>query len=108
MLSTRNFGSLIPKSNKKINLPVLKFEDTKNIIRNSKNSWTLCQDNISMNVIKKLNKNIAPYLSHLFNNMIRTSIYPQRLKVTKILPILKPQKNKYNINGYRPVNICNR
>ena len=60
-----------------------------------------------MNVIKKLNDKIAPYLTHLFNNMIRTSIYPQRLKVTKILPILKPQKNKYNINGYRPVNICN-
>ena len=58
-----------------------------------------------MALLKKLNPLISPHLTHLYNDMIWTSIYPSQLKVSKILPILKPNKNQDNIEGYRPINI---
>ena len=60
---------------------------------------------ISMMVIKKINPVISIHLNHLFNSMIRTQIYPSHLKISKINPILKPGKNKFEIGSYRPINI---
>ena len=37
--------------------------------------------------------------------MTITSIYPSALKVNKMLPTLKPGKDKYLIDSYRPINI---
>ena len=37
--------------------------------------------------------------------MTITSIYPSTLKVNKMLPTLKPGKDKYIIDSYRPINI---
>ena len=81
------------------------IEDTKKIIRKSKNSWSCCNDTISMTILKRINKEISPHITHLCNCIIRTGIYPDKLKVSKILPILKPSKDMYDISGYRPINI---
>ena len=58
-----------------------------------------------MNILKIINKKISPHITHLCNCIIRTGIYPDKLKVSKILPILKPSKDMYDISGYRPINI---
>ena len=39
--------------------------------------------------------------------MTRTCNYPTILKISKIMPILKPNKDKFNISSYRPINILN-
>ena len=54
---------------------------------------------------KKINPIIFIHLNHLFNTITRTKIYPSHLKVSKIIPILKPGKNKFEIGSYRPINI---
>ena len=58
-----------------------------------------------MNILKKINKEISPHITHLCNSIIRTGIYPDKLKVSKILPILKPSNDMYDISGYPPINI---
>ena len=58
-----------------------------------------------MKVIKKLNPLIAPHLTHLFNSMKRTGIYPKILKTSRIIPLLKPDKSTNEIAGYRTINI---
>ena len=37
--------------------------------------------------------------------MTHTQIYPKILKISKNLPILKPNKDKFKIDSYRPINI---
>ena len=37
--------------------------------------------------------------------MTRTCLYPTVLKISKIMPILKPNKNKFTVDSYRPINI---
>ena len=86
-------------------IPLLTVKDTEELIKKAKNSWTLCDDDISMNVIKRLYKKIAPHLTHLYNAMTITSIYPSALKVNKMIPALKSGKDKFLIDSYRPINI---
>ena len=62
-------------------LPELRIEDAKTLIKKAKNSWTLCNGELSMNVIKKLNPLIAPHITHLFNCIIRSGTYPKIMKV---------------------------
>ena len=58
-----------------------------------------------MNVIKKINDRISPHITHLFNCIIRSGTYPEIIQLSKILPLLKPHKDKFEIESYRPVNI---
>ena len=37
--------------------------------------------------------------------MTRTCLYPSVLKISKIMPILKPNKDKFTIDSYTPINI---
>ena len=48
---------------------------------------------------------ITPHLTHLYVHIIMSQIYPDILKVTRILPNLKCDKPYDNIDSYRP--ICN-
>ena len=57
-----------------------------------------------MKTIKKLGPKIYPYLIHMINVIIDTEIFPQILKVQRISPKLKPDKDRIYINSYRPIN----
>ena len=41
---------------------------------------------------------------HLINSIIATGKYPKILKMAKISPNLKPDKDYLNIESYRPIN----
>ena len=56
---------LIPRNNNTFEIPILTVNDTRKLLKQAKNSWTLCNDNISMAVLKKIKLNIAPHLTHL-------------------------------------------
>ena len=58
-----------------------------------------------MKIIKKLCPAIIPHLTHLVNSIIYTETYPTILKVSRISPTLKPEKNSEFIDSYRPINI---
>ena len=96
---------LFLKNDNNFIIPLMTVKDTSNLIKNAKNSWTICNDDLSMNVSKHINHVISPHLNHLFNTMTRTNIYPSNLKINKIVPILKPGKSKFEIGSYRPINI---
>merc|ERR1711954_312632 len=60
-------------------------------------------DDITSKMIKMIPKVTAMYMTHLINAVIITAKYPSILKISRILPILKPGKVKFNPEGYRPI-----
>ena len=61
-------------------------------------------DIISMRIIKKLSPAIDPHITHLVNSIFLTEKYPSIVKISRISPNLKPDKNKDNIDSYRLIN----
>ena len=57
-----------------------------------------------MRIIKKLSPSIDPHITHLINAIYTTEKYPAILKIDRISPNLKPDKNSENIDSYRPIN----
>ena len=61
--------------------------------------------NFPIAVIQKLSDTISPALSHiLFNSSIKKGIFPEKLKVAKVVPLFKSGAKTEFIN-YRPVSI---
>ena len=95
-----NFGpmdilnALIPRSKNQFKLPLMTINDTIKIINKSKNSWSTCDDDIAMNILKKIKYKIAPHITHLNNSIINSGIYPKRLKISKIIPTKNLEKTK--------------
>lgn len=59
-------------------------------------------DNISPRLLLKCKDIISPFLFRIFNCIINTSIYPDKLKIAKIIPIPK-EKNATEVNKFRPI-----
>ena len=46
-------------------------------------------DDISMRLIKAIKTEIIPALTCIFNQSLNTSIFPEKLKIAKVIPIHK-------------------
>ena len=60
--------------------------------------------NFPISVIKQVSDLISPVISHLINISIQKSIFPNKLKVSKIIPLFKSGA-KNDIKNYRPISI---
>ena len=80
------------------------IEDITRIIKKLKPKNSKGNDITNMKIIKKLCPAIIPHITHLVNSIIYTEIYPTILKVSRISPILKPDKNGEFIDSYCPIN----
>ena len=90
-----------PKS--KFSFRKMKYEETLEIINSMKNTNSCGFDGISSKTIKKVPKQTAMYMTHIINCIIERKIYPEILKISKITPILKSDKDKLNPGSYRPI-----
>ena len=75
------------------------------IIQKAKTSNSAGKDNLTMNIIKQCHQFFSRALCHLFNSMIYTRKFPDSLKCSKLIPILKPSKNPMSCDSYRPIAI---
>merc|ERR1711867_371058 len=78
--------------------------DIQRIIKKMKPKNSRGNDITNMKIIKKLCPAILPHITHLINLIIYTETYPTILKVSRISPILKPDKQSEMIDSYRPIN----
>ena len=86
---------LIPKPDKKFNLPPISIDETEEIIKKSKNSASRGHKNSNMRFIKLNPKAPATYITIAINRSIAGGIFPENMKVAKILPILQPGKDRF-------------
>ena len=95
---------ILPSPSKTFKMPYITSMETRKLILRQKNSSSTGYDAISNKTLRKIAPEMAPIIAHLINSIIRTGIFPNNLKVSKIIPILKPGKPSTNIDSFRPVN----
>ena len=61
-------------------------------------------DDISSNVIHNCYENIKPVLFHIFSKSINTGIFPDALKIAKVLPVFK-SGDDFLLSNYRPISV---
>jgi len=74
------------------------------VIHSLKNSNSKGNDDISVNTLKSCNENLSKPLRMLFNKSIQDGIFPDNLKIAKIVPIFKSEDKK-TISNYRPISV---
>ena len=74
------------------------------IISNLKPKSTLDPDGLSMKMIKNISNDICSALSLIINQSLRSGIFPNNLKIAKVLPLFK-KGNKYIFDNYRPISL---
>ena len=95
---------LVPKCQNQFQIKMATMEDIERILKKLKPKNSKGNDITNMKIIKKLCPAIIPHITHLVNSIIYTEIYPTVLKVSRISPILKPDKQSEIIDSYRPIN----
>ena len=95
---------LIPKVKKEAKFPLIKLEETKKIIKELKNSNSSGMDNLTNKIIRKAPERMAEMHTHLINQIIKKKKFPEILKISKIIPISKKGKPKYDIDSFRSIN----
>ena len=84
-------------------LPTDVFE-VSSAIKSLSNSKVTDVYGISSTLLKSVATVIAPHLTNLFNSCFETGIFPDKLKLTKIIPIFK-KGDPLNLTNYRPIAI---
>lgn len=64
-------------------------------------------DSITGEIIKHLPHKTITCLLLIYNKIWNTHVYPKQWKIVTTVPLLKPGKNKTELNNYRPISMSN-
>ena len=85
---------LIPRSENELKIPLMTVDEMNGTIKGLKNSSSCGHDNINNKIIIKKNYLISPHLTHLVNNILINNTVPDIFKLSRILPLSKPDRNR--------------
>ena len=80
------------------------IDEVKKIISKLKPKGSSGQDGISSALLKEINLTTANIITLIINQSISTGIFPDKLKVAKIVPIFK-KDNPHLTGNYRPISL---
>ena len=95
---------IYPRIEETLEIPIPTTNDITNIIKKSKSKNSVGHNNISMKMLKKTTKIMAPLITHLTKQIILEHKFPEIFKLDRITPKLKQGKPIYEIGSYRPLN----
>ena len=84
----------------------ISLDELKNAIACLKNKKSSGPDNISAVIIKECHHILSIPLLHIFNKSLQMGIFPEKMKVAKVIPIYKKGDNLM-ISNYRPISLLN-
>ena len=61
-------------------------------------------DQISSNLLKRINEYIHKPLTLIVNQSLSSGIFPNKLKIAKVIPIFK-KDDTHLLNNYRPISL---
>ena len=74
------------------------------IINDISSKTSYCHDGLSSVLLKTITNDISGCLTMLINQSLDTGIFPEKLKLAKIIPIFKKDDDTL-FNNYRPISI---
>jgi len=89
---------------KQFNFSKISNADTLKIINSLKSKTSKGFDHLSSALLKQIKDEICEPLTHIINKSLDTGIFPNKLKIAKILPIYK-KDDITSIENYRPISI---
>ena len=96
-------AALIKKPDTSFELRQVEIQETYDIITQMTSTNARGFDYITSKTIKMIPHITSLWCNHLFNSMVRVNRFPKILKITRLLPILKSNKNKMEKSSYRPI-----
>ena len=78
--------------------------DTKRMIKNIKLSKSKGRDGIYSEVLKLISNDISSSITLKITQTLTTGIFPDKLKIAKVVSIFKKDSKK-NIQNYRPTSV---
>jgi signal recognition particle subunit SEC65 len=94
------YGREIPDLNLQNTTP----EHIQKIIKKLQPKLSLDSQGISTKMIKLIGNEISSPLSHIFNLSLRSGIFPEKLKMCRVIPIFK-SGSKFECDNYRPISL---
>lgn len=71
------------------------------------NSKSSGPDNIPYLFLHHLPPNGKTFLCYIYNVLWKNNFFPENWRNSRIIPIPKPNKNKFQVEGYRPISLLN-
>ena len=97
---------LLTKTNTQFKFSVVTEENIDKIIRNLKLHTSTGIDKISSAFIKSFSYILSKPLTYLINLSLTNGVFPDSLKIAKVLPIFKGNNLDINsLNNYRPISV---
>ena len=90
-------------NNNTINVTEINIHEINSVI-SSLPSSAAGYDEIPASIMKQLGNYYAEPLTHLINQSISQGLFPEEMKLAKILPIYKSEDEQL-VNNYRPISI---
>ena len=101
----KSFTNYLPSFNpNQFKFECVNRDDISKIIDSLKPKTSCGIDNISCKILKFIKNEIIQPVTLIINQMINTGIFPDKLKLAKIIPLYK-KGEKSLVNNYRPVSL---
>ena len=74
------------------------------VVKSCKNKYSTDSNELSMYVVKRIIVNIVTPVTHICNLSFKNGVFPDQMKIAKIIPIYKSGKRE-NCTNYRPISL---
>ena len=86
------------------NFNLVEVKDIINTINKLAPKSSCGYDNISTKLLKQLSPIVSPFITVIINQSLCTGIFPDKLKIAKVLPLFK-KGNIHLFDNYRPISL---
>ena len=102
--STRSFESYVQNTNETIKEEPITINELKDAFFSLKINKSAGYDEISFNVIKNCFGELCDPLKYIFNLSFEKGIFPDHMKIAKVIPVLKRGDNT-DLSNYRSISV---
>ena len=100
-----DFNQYMPlKTNCTLIFEEITVDNTRRIIDSLKPKTSTGVDSVSNKLLKFVKNAISEPLTIIINQMLRVGIFPDLLKISKVVPVYKKDDNT-NLSNYRPISL---
>ena len=94
IVAENTFKTLVERNENEFEFREVRIKEVYKYITKSRPTKARGNCELNMFILRKIPEFAAICLTHIINNIIRTATFPKALKTSRMIPILKPNKDK--------------